>query len=557
MHNCKYEKCTKEVGPFGIDGYCIFHYTGEKNVHKFNQLVKLQLDEGNLNFEGYYFPEPIDYFKKRNFGNTPSFKNTIFSNFIDFSESSFHKATFENAKFLNGCSFDAANFYQGCAFSHSTFNQSAQFAYCTVLGSLSFYGATFEDNCSFYQSKFNEDGTNKKAIIDFSNCKFNGKSTLFNDSIFGGKTLTFSDSIFENRIGNIEGVAFDRTIFLMEEVIFDRAKFQINLVDFRDSVFESKLSFIEVNFENSKLSFLRAKLHGSENIFRSVVFGGVGFYETSVKNKISILNSIFTDSASLTRVKLPEDAYFYFKGNTFRKCKEKPYIAYDFSSINIRFVDIIFPPLRTHFETFSGNNFDQRDIQHPHIKFEYCHLQDCYFIENNMAYFSFHHTLVKDILFINNHWLPLKKRKNVLYDEIALQRFGFNDIYNKRIIELYIQLKAAHDRNADYENAGWFYYNQMELTREMNLRKLETIPFKQRILSYKRKFVPHRFTAYLFYIYRVTAGYGQQPIRSAISFLIALSFFSVLHMFNGFVKDHHWHQYEINFSNLVSPSILI
>ena len=180
----------------GSKRYCIFHDSSkEKDIGLFEKKLEEKFDKKDYNFQGYYFPEKMD-FSSREFRKTAYFNGATFQD-VSFSKTTFHdvefkKASFQNAYFngatLHSASFREATFknaffrgvnfenvsFRGVIFENAFFNE-ATFQY------ISFNRAIFEGNVEFKPEKVEQ--LNLKNTIfrsrghisaDLANTKFHG-----------------------------------------------------------------------------------------------------------------------------------------------------------------------------------------------------------------------------------------------------------------------------------------------------------------------------------------------------------------------------------------------
>ncbi len=407
----------------------------------------------------------------------------------------------------------------------------AIFSYCSFQGKIYFNHVIFEKDSSFNQTNFNVDKTAPKTSIDFSNTIFKGESILFNDSEFGGQSISFDNCTFQNDGLNIEGVVFDRSNFSAQEISFDNAKFKIKLAYFTGCKFEGIITFKATEFIGCAAKFNDTLFYSQEILFQDNSFSQLSFEKAQIDNRLIIENPFFREDVTFEGMKLLDQSYFSLRKVRFHSENHE-------NRVKIKFKNTIFPKLRTYFESIPINGASYPILT---IEFEYCHLQDCYFIENMMHYFSFRHTLVKEIIFINNRWAgDSTSIKNILYDDMHINtklNYASAASEPRRIRELYIQLKEAHDRNKDYENAGWFYFNQMEIIRKIYLYQYYGLPCGLIIQNIKFRYLKNKLAAFFFWIYKIISGYGQKPVRSFCFFLIALMVFAWFHLYHGFTKS--------------------
>jgi len=106
----------------------------------------------------------------------------------------------------------------------------------------------------------------------------------------------------------------------------------------------------------------------------------------------------------------------------------------------------------------------------------------------------------------------------------------------EEIATLYRRFKNSLDNTKDYEQAGWFYFNEFEMRRKACIENSK---------SKFRKLKPRHM---LYSMYRVFAGYGEKPLLSTFWFFLFWTMFSVLNMFSGIqLSDGRLINYNVNF----------
>ena len=213
-------RCSEKVYR---EGFCIFHYKGEKDVDEFTGkfLEYLKREEGILRedagikdlqvqCERFVFPNGFSLFRKKinteivfidpEFQGNASFVQTTFKKSIKFFNPKFKGyVNFRSARFEGDIEFNGAEFYDNAFFQHATFNRKA----------------------IFIDNKF------KKSAI-FDNARFSG-ITSFEEVKFNGSTK-FTDTPFS------------------EDVEFTSARF-LSTVSFKDTKFYGKVDFSYAHFE--------------------------------------------------------------------------------------------------------------------------------------------------------------------------------------------------------------------------------------------------------------------------------------------------------------------
>ena len=100
------------------------------------------------------------------------------------------------------------------------------------------------------------------------------------------------------------------------------------------------------------------------------------------------------------------------------------------------------------------------------------------------------------------------------------------DLKHREIAGIYRRMKTALDRTKDYQESGWFYFNEFETKR----RGLKIGPRKT-----------------LYYLYKVFSGYGEKPLWSFIWFVVFAIVFSFIHLLSGLNTSMGNINYDISF----------
>jgi hypothetical protein len=176
-------------------------------------------------------------------------------------------------------------------------------------------------------------------------------------------------------------------------------------------------------------------------------------------------------------------------------------------------------------------------------------LKNVSFSNNNLSLFSFFRSTFDQAHFISNTiqsetsgFFRLRKRHNVLLDEVLFRRWkNLTSIQKEKfkkefhiehldrfeeIAGLYRRMKTALDNSKDYNEAGRFYYNEIEMKRLALRDRIKKKGFFRSI--YER--IQYRMVGF----YKFFTGYGELPFRSFIWFIFfGVLVFPLLHLLNG------------------------
>jgi len=95
----------------------------------------------------------------------------------------------------------------------------------------------------------------------------------------------------------------------------------------------------------------------------------------------------------------------------------------------------------------------------------------------------------------------------------------------QEIADLYRPMKTSFDRTKDYQQAGWFYFNEFEMKR---------LAFKSGSRDVKwYGYLQHKIHSFLYYLYKILAGYGEKPSWSFIWFIVFTLVFTTAHLLSG------------------------
>ena len=226
--------------------------------------------------------------------------NTVFTNSIDFSGTSFHGDTrLVMAQFRDEANFAQTHFYKNANFGQVQFYQDANFAGAKFDEEANFREASFEKDAKFSNDQFSKEAgfsgaifagdayfTNAKFVEDidlaeanfskevfFRNVQFDG-STNFRDTEFHGDRTDFMSSKF-SKSANFKNANFTGDAW------FIGARF-IDVVDFTDVNFKGNLSFTSTEFYKES-DFNKANFYSYISL-NHTKFNGFRVHWNSIKN---------------------------------------------------------------------------------------------------------------------------------------------------------------------------------------------------------------------------------------------------------------------------------
>lgn len=408
----------------------------------------------------------------------------------------------ENKKFLSEVTFDNVTFEKHLAINKSNFQKKLLFNNCNF-ESVNFIENLLTESCVFQKSKHS-------GIANFNQTKF--QKLNFNHVDFNASAY-FENIEFKNEV-NWEYTTFQETSF--DHSVFEGICNFSNTVFYQTSTFNYTLFNAKTNFHTTQFLLIKDKT--------KEIIGHIRFHHTRFNDEVDFNYNFIQGNLILSNLEFSSNTLFHFRNTSF------------LGSDRVLFENINFKPFKTIFE---GINTYQKDMQYPIvIAFRNCDLKDIYFTNNEMSVFSFYKSSFDGAIFISNRWnykeerlLRFKyKRQNIIFEDnytyyqLKLsenEKTKLNESYFmsdlsgfQEIASLYRRFKVALDNTKDYEQAGWFYFNEFE----MKLKKA------------KKKSKP-KF--YLYLLYKIFAGYGEKPLWSFFWFLIFLLTFTFLNLFSG------------------------
>lgn len=511
-----------------------------------------------VNFEAAEFINGAGVFSDAKFnGNKTNFKNTKFLKGAYFDKAIFKSqiVDFSNVEFRNNETIFSNSKYEG--FNHLNFNNSTFTSGYVELNQMTFDGRdiTF-DNSIFDSDKVHIENNNfKTSILSFKNSTIKGKQFFFKENKI--ETMVFS---FANTKFLAENIAFahitinktkktygNRTIFDGSEFAngntsFANISFSCGSASFKEAKFESDVLFIENEYKDGAT-------------FESAVFGKKNSNDISDSTKVvspieirflynrlyremDFANILLSDNLLLAFANLEfydESAFYFTKPKLLNNEKNKKNIVVSFERIN-------FKPYKTVFENI-GNEFEEI-LKTFSIAFliRYCDLQKVFFTNCQMSLFSFYKSIFHEAIVVSSRWSNERlsyfkvikyDRNNILFEDayytyneknkdviLAKEKYQFEDFDSRLYIaNMYRDLKVALDNTKDYQQAGYFYFNEFEMLR----------------LHYsKEKGLKAKSKYFLYTTYKYLAGYGEKPLWSFIWLVFTTLLLSMLNLLIGF-----------------------
>jgi len=366
------------------------------------------------------------------------------------------------------------------------------------------------------QSDFGFHGYIFPTWISFGHITFDGVAN-FSGARFQGKSHRLASGLTVKSC-----VGFDGTRFL-RSANFNDTEFSCGDVLFQAAEFRGPAYFAAARFLEGKAYFSRATFHDRVLLIFNTINEGLDFSEIS----------------------LGRASVFYFARPDFH--------ANSTQGSQITFSRVRFDPFTAYFErVFSDGQVQQEDIlKRPVIIFRYCQLKDVHFADNDMSLFSFYKSSFDEARFTSCSWTHVKdtalripyRRRNVISEEQLFsslqnsigsekerqrirERYEIKDLKDyTEIASLYRRMKTAMDRTKDYQEAGWFYFNEFEMKRLASRGKEASGASTGTSFRGCRRL--------LYWLYKVIAGYGEKPFWSFLWFCFFLIVFTSVHMLAG------------------------
>ncbi len=548
-------------GDYHFDGF-IFSTTEFINSHEFSSLPR-EVKFTNCKFYGEKLIGNEKYslnISTITFRDNLIFDNCEFIHSIIFNNCNFQKyLSFNQSTKINGKLVLNGGSIKQLEIQNSFFSDSIEIKNNIDLKEFKIFfselgGINFENKNEIIQSIIANENTFKKRIVirnkiikqkvNFSKCTFNEEFNLNYSNIEGD--FIINNSTF-NGIADFESTTFEKAVqfastTFVDNSIFSEAKFNqesiwietiFNKVYFNGSIFKGEADFSSasfcgytefvktdfrerVSFSNASFLIKRKKIINSSGIvvvFQNTVFNYVVF------KGIKIAGCILFD-----KLYLIDKSTFYLQEVEFVNCGRIIFKNTSFPSFS-GFFESIFKPKTNRFLPSV-------------LAFRNCNLNDIYFTNNDMSLLSFYKSAYENAIFNSNRWDNVKEsifsfkhnRRSLIFEDqllnqinnlntsrkkIILELYSLEDINSfEEIATLYRRFKVALDNTKDYEQAGWFYFNEYEMKR--------------------RAFKEQSRPKYIVYsLYKLFAGYGEKPLWSFYWFLILLMGFTFANLFSG------------------------
>jgi uncharacterized protein YjbI with pentapeptide repeats len=423
----------------------------------------------------------------------------------EFTYSQFNGGVIANNKeFQKGLNFNFSKFGGEVSLTNCNFKDTVTFSKCKIDKEIKFKESFFHDSCLINNSDI-------LSYADFSNCKFIGESQFFETSF--KQNAIFNNTQFESQVLWIKASFYN--------VYFKNSLFK-RTCDFTEAAFNGEANFYSSKFES------RVIFSGSHFLLRKYLsnqFLPVIYFENTDFNDLILFQNIqISGNIIFENINLSEKAILFFQN-------VKIHLA-----CRVLFKNITFYPFRAFFE---GIVTCKSNRALPSIvSFRNCNLRDIYFTSNEMSLFSFYKSSYDNSRFISSKWDSVRerlsffkyKRRNTIFEDKILNQISsmsknrqlkIKELYEisdlnsfEEVANLYRRFKVALDITKDYEQAGWFYFNEFEMKRMVSKGEIKSKYF-------------------LYSMYKNFAGYGEKPLWSFYWFIIFLLSFTFLNLFSG------------------------
>jgi len=536
---CYHKDCNEPLFP--RTSYCIFHLqSDQKDIKELIKGIINKIERKDFCFKDYIFPIGMAF----THDGTSNGKPFIFESDTDFSGAQFGNNLVYPDDNFNRFIFNGCVFRGNVNFKNSRFNKTARFNSCQFLGEVDFTRAsinevTFQETDFFQNSVFCEAEFNQIHIIQchFHYCLYFCDAQI-NNSAYFIKNIYENEADFRNVTFN--GIADFRDSVFKDKSYFNTTVF-LNDVKFYFSVFEDKAIFDSARFER-KADFSNIE------IWRKMRFFDTSFNSGVVFDNIRLGGLIY-----FTRVNFGNNTYFYF-----REPRVSPNSVNDLGAV---FDNIRFNPHQSFIERVGckSNDDDGDDWKRDLIMvFRNCQLKNVFFANNDMSLFSFYKSSFDEAIVSSSEWRSKADnilffkyiRMNIIPEEILLDKhpvvasiYDLEDLKGYRdIATLYRSMKTALDRSKDYQEASWFYFNEMEMKR---LAIIENVnencfqlnnPQKRPILTAFQRIKLIFGRQSIYWSYKTFAGYGEKPLWSFYWFAFFSIILSGINLINGIEK---------------------
>jgi len=525
---------------------------GSFNNFKFNRCYFLgENSEGDekysLSIDGFHFQSTIE-FNNCEFSGSVRFSNCSINDTLAIRESKINGNLTLNAARLNKLIIEKSKLFKSVELLNSIQINEVEILQSKIGGIKSInkidFKKTFHIDATIISQKTILNNCVFHSGFTFTKCTFNAEAdfsgSIFKDlSIINNNTFN-SYAVFEDATFSKE-VQFGYTAF-NGNAVFNRTEFA-GVSRWQSSIF-NKTYFNDVTFKGES-NFSNSSFNGSTEFIRTTfsdraIFNNASFLITKQKSKsflptICFQNTVFNYVTEFRDLKiggytlfdhiyLQEKSIFYFQRVQLK------------DRTRIIFQDISFPSFQAFFENIELNI--SKTFLPSVIAFRNCNLKDIYFTNNKISIFSFYTSTFDNSIFASNKWEDNKERlglfkyqrRSLIFEDKLLdiiskesasrklkvlkifeleESDGYNEIAN-----LYRRFKVPLDNVKDYEQAGWFYFNEYEMKRRDAKTK-------------------SRSKYFLYSLYKLFAGYGEKPLWSFYWFLLFISLFTINNLFTG------------------------
>ncbi len=505
-----------------------FSYDCSFNRTKFND---------KINFNGCKFKKPVSFTKAQFYGNV-DFIETQFSGVVDFIETQFHRDSFfSRAQFSKKVDFGFAQFFHELFINYARFLKNATFIGVQFTKNVDFIGTEFSGNAYFWGAQFYRNALFGKTVFS--------EKVSFKNALFSGDSYFYETKYSKNAdFGSVE---------FLKNVFFVKTQF-IGNVCFIKSWFSMVANFNEANFSRGG-EFEETRFLGVTDFTFAKFSGNILFTDNTIGREILFRRILFEDKATFNF----RNPHFLYHSDIKSKDLIKPKVVFD---------KVVFSPFTAYFENAEEQTqfAIEPETNQPVMIFNYCQLEDVYLTGNDLSLFKFFKSSFDKARFISCNYkendynkdrgflffLPYI-RKNIIFEDRIFSELNTKETnaendekkkkkrteikkhymlkdLNKRdeVASMYRRMKTSLDNTKDYEQSGWFYFNEYEMKRQALIDKDKQ---KGRLKYNLKRFFSKRL---IYYWYKVFAGYGEKPLWSLIWFLLFTFGFSIWHFFRGF-----------------------
>jgi len=449
-------------------------------------------------------------FSRADFGSESSFINVDFKRRANFSSAEFRedsyfidanlkKAFFNHVEFRGVCHFGGVEIEDDSYFIGARFGGKFNFSRAVLGGASMFSEAEFEDDSNFRHVKF-------KRKADFSGAVFRGRSN-FRRAEFDGHSdfeatefeekSEFSWTDFRNTcefnganfrevsyFGNayFEHLSSFKVVYFGEKSYFGNAIFEGDS-DFRETKFTGGCSFRGTKFKGR--SFFDSSELGSRSFFNNAEFN------KNIKFTGTILNNIKFEGVKTNRNLINLENATVYEGVI--KQPEDSSTFYDFTEATLGDIDI------------RKENCDRKPFD--------------YFRFYKTDFDGFDFTDYKDELGSSPQIHEFKYTSEDESEE--------REDRPEELEATYLKAKDGAKKVGDHELASEFFIKEMQYRRERYKDELE-----EEDLDWKHR-AKLEFDRRVNWLYEMTSGYGEKPIRVILTSISVVVLFTFLYPFWG------------------------